>query len=426
MRTLISRLTLLLAVAADPAAAQWTVTGTPVPELAAFDSAMQTFMTARNIPSGQLAVTWQGRLVLARGYSYNPGPNDLLVQPDSLFRLASVSKPVTSTLVHRLAQDGQLDLDQTLASLVDLAPLPGQVADPRLATVTVRDLLEHLGGFNGWPQANADPMFADAAHALAHSVPLPVGQAQITRTVSGVAMAAEPGSTYRYSNYGYMLLGRIVEAASGMSYQRYCDQVFNRIGVWDFRMARSAMTGRYGNEVFYNSGTTSTTVIDPSGAVVPVEYGGFNIENLGGAGNRVGNAIELVRWLANLDAPAAPDALLDAVSLARMFGLPQNHPLPYTPGSPYYGSGWSVRDFGAGGRTTWHAGSLRSITTSVVRHNSGFNFAALVNRRAPDNSSAWNGELDTAVFGAFAQVTQWPPHDLFPTQLPVVFRSGFD
>ncbi len=425
-----ARLTLLLSIlllcAAKPVGAQWTASGPDVPELAAFDAAMHDFMAARNIPSGQLAVTWQGRLVLARGYTRNPGALDIVVQPDSLFRLASVSKPIVSTLVHRLVQDGQLDLNQTVGSLVDLSPLPGYSADPRLATVTVRDLLEHLGGFDGWPQPNRDPMFADASHAQANGVPLPIGRQHIIRTLGGLPLVAEPGSTYRYSNYGYMLLGQVIEAAAGMSIRDYADSLFQTIGVWDIRPARSDLAGRHPGEVFYQSGVSTTTVLDPSGVQVPWEYGGMNMDNLLAAGGWLASAVELARWLANLDDPTAAGALLNADSQALMFGLPQNFPLPYTPGNAYYGSGWLVRDFGAAGRTTWHTGSLPSTSAVVVRYYNGFSFVALLNRRNESDVGAYNSQIQTAIFAAYNQIGAWPAHDLFPTQLPVVFRAGFD
>ncbi|MEO7015751.1 MAG: hypothetical protein ABI067_04315, partial [Leifsonia sp.] len=82
-RILTLPLALGLLAFAPGASAQWTVTGTAAPQLAAFDNAMQTFMQNHAIPSGEMAVTWQGRLVLAHGYTLNPGPNDIVVQPQS-------------------------------------------------------------------------------------------------------------------------------------------------------------------------------------------------------------------------------------------------------------------------------------------------------------------------------------------------------
>ena len=175
------------ALFATGASAQWTVTGQAVPQLASFDTMMQGLMTSRNIPSGQVAVAWQGRLVFARGYSYNPGPDDIIVQPDSLFRVASVSKPITATLVNRLIQDGQLSPNATIGSFVDLTPRPGTTADPRLANVTVRNLLEMLGGFPDPSTAGYDPVFRDRTVAQALGIGLPVSHASVIRYQNGVA-----------------------------------------------------------------------------------------------------------------------------------------------------------------------------------------------------------------------------------------------
>ena len=97
-------------IAAAVAAAQgWKVTGTTVSALASFDSTMKTFMQARNIPAGQLAVTYQGRLVLARGYSWS-SDSTLSVQPTSLFRVASLTKSFTAAALVKLVQDGKVTL----------------------------------------------------------------------------------------------------------------------------------------------------------------------------------------------------------------------------------------------------------------------------------------------------------------------------
>lgn len=421
------RLLLVIILAATPTAhAQWTITGQAVPELAAFDAAMQDLMTTRDIPSGALAITWQGRLVYARGFSWNPGPDDIVTQPTSLFRIASVSKPLTSTLVNRLIQDGELSLDATAAQYVDLTPLPGRSNDPRLSSVTVRDLLEHLGGFGSPQQLGYDPVFNDETVDAQTGSGLPVGQDDIVRYQSGVPLFSGPGSTYGYSNYGYLLLGKIIEAVTGMSYEAYAHSVLNRIGIWHLQQARSARALRYAGEVAYRSGGSKTSVIDESGALLPYEYGGLNYENMDAFGGWVGSAPELVRWLANLDDPDAPGALLDAASLDRMFALPQNYPGPYNPGDYFYASGWQVRDYGSGGRNTWHDGSLPSTTAYAVRLRTGFDFVALLNRRNDQGGPHYSGLVDAAILGAYQTIDAWPAHDLFRQTLTTVFIADFE
>ncbi len=414
---------------APDASAQWTVTGTAVPQLAAFDNAMHTFMQNHAIPSGQIAVTWQGRLVLAHGYTLNPAPNDIVVQPQSLFRIASDSKQITSVLINRLIQEGRLALTDTLGQFISLTPPPGQTADPRLASITIRNLLEHLAGFGDHASGTTqgyDPMFDDVEIATALGVTLPVSQAQIIRFMNGKPLVSTPGSTYRYSNYGYLLLGRVIESVTGLPYADYMASVFNPIGVWDMRPGRALAQYRAPGEVFYDSGYVATNVMDTSGITVPIEYGGFNIDNMDSHGGLIASAVELARYLSNLDTPAAPNALLNQSSIDRMYSLPQNYPLPYHAGDYYYAEGWAVRDYGNGLRNTWHEGSLPSTTAWVVRTEYGWDYAVILNRRDETGQTDYGGEIDTAMWNAYGQITQWPSGNEFPSALPVVFRNGFD
>jgi CubicO group peptidase (beta-lactamase class C family) len=413
-----------------PVCAQWIVTGKPVPELSVFDDAMHTMMSNHGITSGQLAVTWQGRLVLAHGYSLNPEPGDVVTQYDSLFRIASVSKPLTSTLINRLIQEGRLALTDRLGDYVELTPSAGQGADPRLADITIRNLLEHLAGFGDQASGTTqgyDPMFDDVEIANALGLGLPVTQADIIQFMNGKNLVSTPGTTYRYSNYGYMLLGRVIESVTGMSYRDYAMQVLGRIGIRDMRLARAELANRAPHEVMYDSGGfTGPTVMNNSGSTVPVEYGGFNIENMDSHGGWLASAVELVRWLSNLDAPGEANAILNSTSVARMYSLPQNYPLPYINGNPFYAEGWQVRDYGNGNRNTWHDGSLPGTTAYVVRIQDGWDFAAILNRRDETGNACYSCQIDSLMWNAHDQVTQWPGGDLFPGWLPRIFHGGFD
>jgi CubicO group peptidase (beta-lactamase class C family) len=416
----------VIAVLARTAAAQWQVSGTPTPDLAPFDDAMHTIMANHAITAGAMAVTWQGRLVMAHGYTLNPETDDIVVQPQSLFRIASVSKPITSTLINRLIQEGRLSLTDTIGEYVDLTPPPGGTADPRLATITVRNLLEHLAGFGVYDTVGYDPMFYDVDIAQALGISLPIHQHDIIEFMNGQALVTDPGTTYNYSNYGYLLLGRIIESVTGMSYSDYAASVLNPIGIWDMRQARALEQYRAPGEVYYDAGFFGPTVMDDSGDTVPYAYGAFNIENMDSHGGWIVSVVELARWLSNLDDPGAPDAILNQASIDRMYSLPENYPLPYNPGDYYYAEGWAVRDYGNEQRNTWHAGSLPSTTSYIVRTEYGWDYAVLLNRRDETGQTDYAGEVDGAMWNAFAQITQWPAGDEFPHALPVIFRAGFD
>jgi len=93
-----------------------------------------------NIPGGALEVIQEGEVALARGYGFADIENNKLVQPDSFFRIASISKPITAVAVIKLVEDSNLSLeDSAFIILEDLFPSPGRFGDPRLETVTVRN-----------------------------------------------------------------------------------------------------------------------------------------------------------------------------------------------------------------------------------------------------------------------------------------------
>ncbi len=427
MKILRPSLSIAFLLVATCAQAQWTVTGQVVPELAVFDTQMKQLMMTHNVPAGAVAVAWQGRMVLAHGYSWNPGAEDFTTQPDSLFRIASCSKPITSTLVNRLIQEGRLAPGDTVAQHVDLTPRTGASADPRLASVTIRNLLEMLGGFGDPATLGYDPVFRDSVVAQGLGIPLPVSKEDIIRYQSGEPLVANPGTTYHYSNYGYLLLGRVIEAVTGLSYEDYAQTVFKPIGVHKLRQARARKSERATGEVAYHSGYTAPSVLDPSGTILPVEYGGsINEDHLDAYGGWVGSAPDLLRWATNLDDPSAPDAILDQASLARTFALPENYPLPYQDGEYYYASGWAVRHYAGAGYTTWHAGSLPSTSSYVVRVWNGYEIVILLNRRDEGNADAMTSAMDAVVWNSLSQVTSWPSHDLFPRYLDTIWHGGFE
>lgn len=115
--------------------------------LGAFDSAMAQIMTARGISCGQLAVVRDDRLVLARGYTLSDD-SSLSVLPTSLFRIASLSKPVTAVAVACAGDDGELGLLQSIVDQVDMTPLPGRTLDARLRNTHPLRLMRHEGGFD--------------------------------------------------------------------------------------------------------------------------------------------------------------------------------------------------------------------------------------------------------------------------------------
>src|SRR5262249_20720454 len=110
-------------------------------------NAVGAAMAQYGVPGGALAVTQHARLVATHGIGLADPDSLQPVNPNHLFRIASVSKQLTSTAIMQLVQKGQLSLDAKVFGpggvLESLQPLEGQTLNPRLQAITVRHLLTH-------------------------------------------------------------------------------------------------------------------------------------------------------------------------------------------------------------------------------------------------------------------------------------------
>lgn len=403
------------AVVKRTAARLWTVKGHDVPALSAFDTTVRKFMQDRTISGGSLAVTRNSKLVFARGYTWSDQPNDLIVQPTSLFRIASITKPFTAVAVLKLAQEQQLDLGERVTNLLNLVPPAGQTADSRLTQVTVKRLLQHLGGWNR--DTTFDPMFYDKPIATSLQASLPITRRQITTYMTGRPLQHDPGSTYVYSNYGYSLLGQIIENVTGKPYYSYiAETILTPLGISRMALGHSLLQQRQANEVRYYSQGSGATVFDNTGTVVPSPYGAWNLENMDSHGGLIASAVDVVRFATAFDTTTSTP-ILSQSSVEQMFGLPENiASSSYKPGDFYYGCGWAVRDWRNGYRNTWHDGSLPGTSTLLVRRGDHLNWCVLFNQR-DDPSKLSYSDIDGLLHQAANSVTTWPTDDLFPEYL---------
>ena len=399
------------AVVARPAGAgaatrTWRITGQGLPGLGDFDAAVMEFMRVRGIARGSLAVAREGRLLLARGFTWSED-RPPVTQPTSLFRTGSVSKPITAAAVLRLIQEGRLAPYGRVAAILGLAT----TADPRFGDVTVLHLLRHLGG---WDRAvSGDPMFDDAEIARALGRPLPIGRDDIVRYAAARRLDHAPGTAFAYSNYGYLLLGKIIERVTGSDYERYVrDEVLAPAGIGRMRLGRTLRP--VPGEVPYHSRFTAATVMDPSGARAPAPYGSFNLENNAFDGGWLASAVDLVRFARIYDGVTP---VLAKVTADRAVAPPETG---RDGRGRYYGCGWHVRP-GAGGLVTWHSGSLPGTSTLLVRRPGGLAWAVMFDRR-DDPSGERYRDIDTTLHEAADDVDVWPSGDLgdrYPGVSPV-------
>lgn len=381
----------------------WHVEGASVPALEPFDEAMRACMVSRRVSRGALAVTRHGKLILAHGYTWAPEGTEP-TRPESLFRIASVSKPLTAVAVLQLAEVGSLGLDQPIGEILDLS----DAVDERLSTVTVRQLLHHWGGWDR--DVSFDPMFQDFAIRDALGISLPTRPQDVIDYMKTIPLDHDPGTKEAYSNFGYCLLGRVIEAASGQPYEEYVrEHVLAPLGVTDARIGHSAIEERLPGEVDYENtdGYLSPSVLgEGSPELVPPQYGGWNQQTLDAHGGWVTSAPSLARFASAFDEPEECTVLSPA-SIDTMWEYP---PWGEQDADVHYGCGWMVRRVQGGtGRNTWHGGLLGPGTvTLLVRRSDGLNWAVLFNGSYSPPDDPPEANYDAAMHLAASRVTEWP------------------
>jgi N-acyl-D-amino-acid deacylase len=397
-------------LAAITAYAETPSTGKAIAGMVSYDQLASTLLTKYHIAGGALAVTRNGKLVFARGYGYANKANGDLVQPDSRFRLASLSKPITSAAILLLVQRGKLSLDQRVFDILSYEPLPGESVDPRLATITIRHLLEHSGGWNR--DTTFDPMFLPVPIAAATGTPAPATTDSIIRFMMGKPLQFDPGSDYNYSNFGYALLGRIIEAISGQPYETFVrEQVLAPSGAACMQIGHSLQAESLPGEVKYYDfpGAPLVPSIYGTGTKVPRPDGGFNLEAMDAHGGWVASTIDYLRFVLSVDAMNDPPDILTEETINLMIARPT---IPYwSTSAAWYAKGWQVRP-SLGDANWWHTGGLPGTTTIVVRNYGGLAWAAFFNSQ-PSNVDAFVDELDSGMWTALASVTSWPSNDQF-------------
>ena len=177
------------------------------PAFADVDRIFTDYARDGHVPGMAWGVIVDGRLVHTGTFGVQDTVTQAPVTPDSVFRIASMTKSFTAAAILSLRDAGKLSLDDAAETYVpELKGLAYPTSDsPRL---TIRHLLSHATGF---PEDNP---WGDQQLALSDDE-----MSALMR--QGIPFSNPPGLAYEYSNYGFAILGRIVSKVSGMPYRDY-------------------------------------------------------------------------------------------------------------------------------------------------------------------------------------------------------------
>jgi uncharacterized protein (TIGR03437 family) len=396
------------------------------------ESAFLAFMQAHNLPGASLAIARNGRLVLARGYGLADVDQGQAVQPDSVFRFGSIGKTITAIAVMKLVEAGKLDLDApAFALLPDIHPRSGRIGDSRINQITVRNLLTHSGGWDSTVSGEpiVTPLIAQIASAM--KVPFPPPPEAIISYMLDRKLDFDPGARLAYSNFGFVVLGRIVERVSGQPYNEFArQQILAPLGIERMRLARTILPLRAPGEVRYydypGAPLVDSFMPGVSGKVSEPYSGMLPFESIDSAGAWIASSIDLVRIFTMLDGKRPP-AVLSPASVQRMvtpvFRVPTLG-IDAANGKPvFYGLGIAVDGSGPDAEW-WHNGGTWGTHAFVARLRNGWTWAAIFNSAPRDLLYTTQGGPDfdavlQSIFGVDAlEAVSWPDIDLFPPYLP--------
>lgn len=182
------------------------------------EKAFTAYVERQQMPGAIMGIIVDGELVWVKGVGVRETATKAPVTPDTVFRIASMTKSFTGMAILKLRDEGKLSLDDPAAKYVPaLADLPYPTKDS--PAITIRHLLTHSEGF---PEDN------------------PWGDRQLHQTDetmrawirAGIPFSTVPGMEFEYSNYGFAILGAVIARASGKPYADYVrDNILRPLGM---------------------------------------------------------------------------------------------------------------------------------------------------------------------------------------------------
>jgi CubicO group peptidase (beta-lactamase class C family) len=334
----------------------------------------EPFQRQYRVPAMSVALSREGHFVYDRAGGMADRQHLTQAQQDSLFRVADLSKPITAVTIFSLIESGRLNLtDKIFGATGILNTKYGKSPyKPYVADITVDHLLSHTAG--GWPADDNDPMFHNNGWDQAKL---------ITSTIENVPLTNQPGTKWIFSNFGYCLLGRLIEQVTGQAYEAYVQvNILAPCGITSMQIARDSERQRASNEVVYIGQYSE----DPYK---------ININRMDSGDGWIASSTQLVQFLNHVTGAPGIPALLKPETIRAM-----TTPAPaYPQGNARYARGWMVSGNGAG--SCWHSGSLPGSTSLMVHNPDGSCFAALCNTRTQPHQ-----EMDAALYDMMLNMIQ--------------------
>jgi CubicO group peptidase (beta-lactamase class C family) len=271
--------------------------------LTGMDQEIKAYLNKWNIKGASLAIMRNDSLVYAKGYGWADKDAGVRMDVGHIMRVASVSKLITAIGIMVLQDQGKITIKDKVfgpTGVLYTTYMNSLAKDPLYKELTIEHLLRHEGGYR------RDAMFSSlTVKSQMNLTEAPTADDFIKYTLPR-KLDFVPGTSQKYSNFSYLLLSRIIETVSGMSYEKFIKEyVLKPAGCFDMHIAGNYLEDKRTNEVhYYAHGNLEDRMVyefNGSGNKVDKCYGGNNITVLSGAGAWCASPVELARLVASVD-----------------------------------------------------------------------------------------------------------------------------
>jgi CubicO group peptidase (beta-lactamase class C family) len=393
---------------------------------AAIDSTVANYMNEWGIPGGAVAITHTdcdksgvctNNLIFAKSYGYWNVNQKQFAEPDTRFRLASVSKAITAMAIMTMVHDGTLTLNDKPFPLPDLGILIGGfppdlyplgLFNSELSETTVDEMLHHAGGWNrgapGAPDLTSYDILSGLETYIRGLTGISQGPPDCTTLMSFVEtqpLQFKPGTQTQYANVGFCALSEVIRETSGKSYFNYLNaNVLTPLGMNDTAMGKTPESERQDREaIYYDTTDPSQKSLFPPYKNVAAPYSDIGaLEAQEGAGGVLSTSIDVARFAAAI-ASGQPANLSGGSSYPgwpqKFYSISSTLPSYEAPGSGNtpYGPGWdavSCPAFSPAGAPPdplhkydncnfFKDGGYQGTVSSVAVTADGYGFAAVFN-----------------------------------------------
>jgi CubicO group peptidase (beta-lactamase class C family) len=318
-----------------------------------FDKLVMVLREKYRIPSVSIAIVYKERLVHVKSYGFVDMDSNKVAVVDNLYRIASVSKPITAIAVLNLVQHGSITLDQTvfgnkgiLGNDFGIPPIGSDIDK-----ITILNLLQHKTGWGKLPKYDNEMD----------------NKERIINVITNIPLTTKPGTKSVYQNYGYIILAKVIEKVAGETYESYVKRnVLNPCGIYDMQIGKNSYQDRNTKEVKYYGDKGDPYKV--------------NVIRATGAGGWIATATDLAKFIVRIDRNPVKKDLISEKLLKEM----------------YFGN------------QVWvHTGAAPGVSAALCRFNNALSFVILMNK---------SNECDHVVKtlkNELLSIKSWPTIDLF-------------